>query len=173
MSGPMLARFALAAAVAFTSHMATSALAQTAPSGAPSTAAIAIAKELIALKGGNVMFDSVVPGVIESAKNLFVPTNPNLSNELNEVAAQLRREFEPKKAELLNEVARTYARRFSEQELKDVVAFYKTTLGRKLLADEPLAIEDGLRRAQDWANEFSTQVIAKMRAEMKKKGHDL
>src|SRR3989304_4322515 len=41
MSGPMLARFALAAAVAFTSHIAaTSALAPTAPGGAPLRAAI-------------------------------------------------------------------------------------------------------------------------------------
>src|SRR5262245_36175556 len=62
----------------------------------PSPNSIALAKELIVLKGGNQMFGAIVPGTVESAKNLFLPTNPNLSKELNEVSAQLRTEYAPK-----------------------------------------------------------------------------
>lgn len=139
----------------------------------PSANSIALAKELIVLKGGNQMFGAIVPGTVESAKNLFLPTNPSLSKELNEVTAQLRTEYAPKTDELMTEVAKSYASRFSEQELKEIVAFYKTALGKKLLTEEPQAIEQGFARAKDWANAFSNQVIARMRAEMKKKGKDL
>ena len=138
----------------------------------PSAAAIASAKELVILKGGTV-FVSVIPGVIESVKNMFVPTNPNLMRELNEVAVQLRKDYDSKRADLLTEVARIYARHFTEQEVKDIVAFYKTPLGKKMIAEEPIALEQSLKRAQDWANEFSEQVMRSFRAEMKKKGHDL
>ncbi len=139
----------------------------------PSNAAVAMAREVIVMKGANQMFEAVVPGVIEQAKNMFIPTNPQLGSELNEVATLLRKEYETKKSDVLNEVARSYARRFGEQDLKELLAFYKSNLGRKVLAEEPLAIEDSMKRAQEWANEFSEQMITRMRAEMKKKGHDL
>jgi uncharacterized protein len=143
------------------------------PSGQPSPQAVALAKELIVLKGGNQMFGSVVPGVVDSAKDLFLPTNPNLSKDLTEVTVKLKQEYTSKSDELMNEVAKAYAKHFTEQELKDAVAFYKTSLGKKLLAEEPVAIESGLTRAREWSGEFSNQVVARVRAEMKKKGHDL
>jgi hypothetical protein len=139
----------------------------------PSPAAVDLAKQVILIKGGNNMFDPIVPGVIESAKNMFLPTNPGLAKDLNEVAAQLKKEYDAKRGELLNEVARTYAQRFSEQELKDLVVFYKTPLGQKVITEEPRALDAAMTRAQDWANNFSEEVINKMRAEMKKRGNNL
>jgi hypothetical protein len=147
--------------------------AQSANPPQPSPQAIALAKELIVLKGGHQMFDAVVPGVIEQAKDVFLPTNPNLSKELTEVSGKLKLEYASKNDELMNEVAKVYASHFTEQELKELVAFYKTPLGKKMLTEDPAAIQGGLARAKDWANDFSTQVLGKMRAEMKKKGYDL
>jgi hypothetical protein len=147
--------------------------AQSANPPQPSPQAIALAKELIFLKGGQQMFGPVVPGVIESTKDVFLPTNPNLSKPLGEVSAQLKSEYASKSDELMNEVAKVYATHFTEQELKEIVAFYKTALGKKLLNEDPIAIEAGFKRAKEWANDFSNQVMTKMRAEMKKKGYDL
>jgi hypothetical protein len=167
---------AFAAAIAFGCWLPTGALAQaqkalTNPN--PSPAAIAVAKELLALKGGVEMFNGMVNGVIESAKNTFLPTNPNLAKPLGEVTAQLRTEYEPKKTEVYNEVARAYAMHFSEAEMKELVTFYKSPLGKKVLTEEPLAVEDAFKKAQDWSIAFSDQVLARFRTEMKKKGHDL
>jgi hypothetical protein len=139
----------------------------------PNAGSIALAKELLALKGGAQMFDGMVIGVIESAKNSFLPSNPTLNKPLTEVSTQLRQEFEPKMTELFNEVSKAYARHFTEQELKELLAFYRTTLGKKVLSTESLAVEDGFKRAQDWTNEFSDAVLSRMRAEMKKRGYDL
>jgi hypothetical protein len=140
---------------------------------APSPGAFAAAKELVALKGGGAMFDPLIPGVIESAKNQFLPTNPNLSGPLTEVANQLHKEYAPRRAELLDLVAKIYAQHFTEAELKDIVAFYKTPAGKKMLTQEPIAINQSLTAAQDWANEFSDTVLQRFRAEMAKKGYKL
>src|SRR5207302_3673 len=56
----------------------------------PPASAIATAKELLTIKGATTMFDSVIPGMVESTKNIFLPTNPGLFKELNEVATKLR-----------------------------------------------------------------------------------
>jgi uncharacterized protein len=140
---------------------------------APTAGAVAAARDLVAAKGGAAMFDPVIPGVVESTKGSLLPTNPNLSRDLNEVSLQLRKEYESKKAELLYEVAIVYAKHFTEQELKDLVTFYRTPLGQKLLKEEPAALEESLKRAQDWSIEFSEAVLGRFRTEMKKRGHQL
>jgi hypothetical protein len=140
---------------------------------APSPTAIAAAKELVSLKGGATMFDPLIPGVIESVKNTFAPTNPQLGQPLNDVAAQLRKDYDSKRAELLNEVAKIYARHFTEQELKDIVAFYKTPVGKKMIVEEPQALDESLKTAQAWATRFSDEVMERFRVEMKKKGYNL
>ena len=139
----------------------------------PSPAAIAVAKELIEIKGAMSMFDPLVPGVIESAKNTFLRTSPNLSKELNEVAAALRAEFAAKRADIANEIARTYAAQFNEKELREVVAFYKTPAGKKLVEAEPRVLEQSMTRVQNWADRFSDEVMTRFRADMRKKGHSL
>jgi hypothetical protein len=139
----------------------------------PSPAAIATAKEMLTLKNGTTMFERIVPGVIESAKNGLIPTNPSVSKQLGEVAAQLHKELEPKKAELVNEICRIYAQRFTEAELKELLAFYKTPLGQKVIAEEPNALDLSMQRTQAWAETFSELVLSRFRAEMKKRGYDL
>jgi hypothetical protein len=139
----------------------------------PSAAAIAVARDVLITKGGDVLADPLVRGVIESVKNSFVPTNPNLSRELNDVAAALQKELSGKRDEVLNEFARAYAGHFTEQELKDLLLFYKTPLGKKFAKEEPVAIEDGLRRAQQWGDSFADVVMSRFRGEMQKKGHPL
>ena len=140
---------------------------------APTPGALAAAKELVVVKGAAAMFNPLVPGVIESAKNSFLPTNPQLAKPLNDVALALRKEYEARTGEVVDEVARVYAAHFTEQELKDIIAFYKTPTGRKLLAEEPRVLEDGMKAAQDWATQFSDVVVERFRVEMKKKGFNL
>src|SRR5262249_30157205 len=137
----------------------------------PSASAIATAKEVITAKGAT--YSPLVSGVIERTKSVFLQTNPMLSKDLNEVAAKLHNEYGPRGAELVNELAKLFAPRFTEQELKDILAFYKSPLGRKLIAEEPAILDQSMQTAQSWAEKLSQEVIAKMRAEMKKRGHDI
>jgi uncharacterized protein len=144
-----------------------------APAQEPSPGAIAAAKEMIEMKGAMNMFESLVPGVVETAKNAFLRTNPNLSKDLNDVAAALRKEYADKRLEIANEIARSYATQFTEKELRDVIAFYKTPVGKKLIEVEPRVLEQSMTRVQSWAERFSEDMMTRFRAEMRKKGHNL
>jgi uncharacterized protein len=66
-----------------------------------------------------------------------------------------------------------YAKHFTEQELKELVAFYKSPLGQKMLKEEPLALDQSMKKAQDWSQDFSEAVLGRIRTEMSKKGHPL
>jgi len=139
----------------------------------PSPAAIAAAKEIITITGATSLFTPLIPGVIEQAKILFLQQDPALNTDLSAVATQLRAQLAPRLSEITDHVARLYASNFTEQELKDLLAFYKSPLGIKLVKDQPVIADESLRFAQDWANKLSEEVVGMMRTEMKKKGHNL
>ncbi len=139
----------------------------------PSAAGMATAKEIVAVTSATTLFNPLIAGVIEQAKLLFLQQNPSLAKDLNEISAAMRTQLTPRFDELVNEVARNYAIRFSEQELKELLAFYKSPVGGKLLKEQPQVVDASLKFAQNWANTLSDQVIAKMREELKKKGHAL
>lgn len=139
----------------------------------PPPQAIASARELLLLKRGDTVFYQIIDGVVETVKNVFLPTNPQLSKELNDVAQELRKEYTAKRPELLNEVAKVYAERFTEAELKDLIVFYKSPLGQKMVDREPGIIDESLRRAQTWGDALSGTTMERFRQEMKKKGHPI
>jgi len=139
----------------------------------PTPAALATAKEIIKTTGATTLFNPLIPGVVEQAKNLFLQQNPSLGKDLNEIATKLHTELAPRFDELTSEVAKLYATHFTEPALKDLLAFYKTPVGAKFIAEQPKIGEEGIRFAQDWANGLTDQVIVRMRDELRKRGHAL
>jgi hypothetical protein len=75
--------------------------------------------------------------------------------------------------EVIDATARIYASHFTEDELKQLLAFYQTPLGQKMIAQEPRALDESMVSAGQWADKLSLEVIDSMRAEMKKRGHDM
>jgi len=136
----------------------------------PSAAAMSTAKEIVTVTGATTLFNPLIAGVVEQAKLLFLQQNPGLSKDLNEIAIKIRNDLTPRFDELVNDVARNYAIHFTEQELKDVLAFYKSPAGKKLITEQSKVVEASMKFAQDWANKLSDQVIAQMREELKKRG---
>jgi len=144
-----------------------------APAARPSPAAILIAKQIVELKGAKDLYQPLVRGVIQKVKNQFMQTNFMYAKDLNEIANNLERDYTPRVNELVDASARIYASYFTEAELKDILTFYQSPVGRKLIAEEPKALEASMANAGDWGDKLSDDVISKMREEMKKRGHDI
>ena len=137
----------------------------------PSAAAVVLAAQLLELKGGIVAYDPAIDGVVTHHKGVLLQINPNLAKDINDVEQLMRKEGAARREELHKEIALGYASAFTEQELKDMIVFYKTPLGKKIIEQEPNAGEQSTKRAQIWIDKYAETVIAKMRAEMKKRGH--
>lgn len=170
MSVQSLVRLAAAgfAALLFAAMPATPSLAQQ-----PSKSAMSLANEILEIKGSMAIFEAVVPGVVEKSKATFLQMNPNLFKDLNDIATDLRKEFGPRLEALRTDIARIYATRFTEQEMKDTLAFYKSPLGKKILTEEPAFVDRSMSAAQDWAIKLNDETLQRFRAEMKKRGHSL
>ncbi|MFL6815521.1 MAG: DUF2059 domain-containing protein [Bradyrhizobium sp.] len=146
---------------------------QPAPLKPATPAAAAAAKEILAMKNASAMYASAVPNIVQQTKDQLMQSNINYQKDLNEVAVVVAQKLAGREKEIGEGMATVYANEFTEQELKDLVAFYKSPLGKKLLASEPRAIQFSMSYMKQWAQIFSETVNGEFRAEMRKRGKEI
>jgi hypothetical protein len=57
--------------------------------------------------------------------------------------------------------------------LRDAITFYRSPLGKKLVTEEPKAMEETMKAADAWSKKFADEINAKLRDEMKKRGFNV
>ncbi|MDQ8728638.1 DUF2059 domain-containing protein [Bradyrhizobium sp. LHD-71] len=149
---------------------------QKAEAPAPNTlppGAIAAAKEILVLKNASSVYQGAVVSTIQNVKNSLLQSNINLQRDIEEISLKLARDLSGKESEIGEGMAAIYATHFSEQELKDLLAFYKSPLGKKSLEQEPKSIEASLNYMRNWGEDLALEVNEMFRQELKKRGKDL
>ena len=138
-----------------------------------SPAAIAAAKEILAMKHADAMYANAVPNLVHKTKDQLLQSNLNYQKDLNEVEVIVAQKLAGRQKEIGDGMAAVYAQTFTEQELKDLVTFYKSALGQKLLTAEPVAIQQSMAFMNQWAQGFAEMINGEFRAEMRKRGKEI
>ena len=159
--------------LAFAGPPATAQQAQAPAPPKPSPAAIAAAKEILTMKNASAMFAGAVPNIVQKTKDTLLASNINYQKDLNEVAVIVAQNLAGREKEIGDGMAQIYASQFTEQELKDLVIFYKSPLGQKLIVNEPRAIQFTMSYMQQWAQQFAEIVNGEFRSEMRKRGKQI
>src|SRR3979411_164784 len=123
-----------------------------------SPAAIAAAKEILTMKNASAMYANAVPNIVQQTKDSLLRSNLNYQKDLNEVAVIVAQKLAGREKEIADGMAAAYGNEVSEQALKDLVTFYKSPLGKKLLAAEPRAIELSMSYMNQWGQSFAGTV---------------
>jgi uncharacterized protein len=139
----------------------------------PPASAIAAATELLAIKKANTVYQNIVPTVIQRTRDAILQNNLNYQKDLNEISVKLAGELANRREDIGKAMAEIYATNFTEQELRELIAFYKSPLGQKFLEQEPKSITGSLAFMNDWAGAFSNEVAAMFRAEMRARGKEI
>jgi uncharacterized protein len=70
-----------------------------------------------------------------------------------------------RRGELVELIVPVYDRHFTTDELRQLVAFYETTLGQKLLAAQPAIARESIEAGQQWGARIGEEVAAKLQFE--------
>ncbi|MEH3118724.1 MAG: DUF2059 domain-containing protein [Methylorubrum populi] len=143
-----------------------------APEPEPSPSHLALAREVMLSSGIARSFDAIIPTMAEQIRKNAV-TRPDLAKDLDEVLKSLAPEMDMQKQRLITIAARIYAKRLSEDELKDIVAFFRSSAGKRYVETQPQILDDMVGAMQDWTQEVSEYIMVRTRAEMGKRGHQL
>lgn len=110
------------------------------------------ARILMELSGTQAIADQTLLAVTRQAEELMAHENPGREAE---VTALVRDHFLPKARAALPELSRgitgLYAAHFTLAELDQMIAFYRSPAGRKLVALSPTIIEQSMSLGQAWA----------------------
>ena len=134
---------------------------------------MAAAKEILDLKKASGIYANAIPNIVQRTMDTLMQTNLNYQQDLKEVAIVIAKKMAGREKEIGDGMAKIYAADFTEQELKDLVTFYKSPLGQKLLNTEPKAIAESMQYMNGWAQKFAEEVNGEFRAEMRKRGKNI
>jgi len=133
---------------------------------------LALAREVMLGSGMSRSFDSIIPTMADQIRKNAV-TRPDLGKDLDEVLKGLEPEMTLQKNRLIEIASRIYAKRLSETELKEIIAFFRSPAGKRYVETQPQILDDMVGAMQDWTQEVSEYVMVRTRAEMGKRGHSL
>jgi hypothetical protein len=147
--------------------------AATANAQAPSANQLKLARQVVDTSGAAKSFDSFLPQIFQQVYTTYAQQNPDLSKEIAGALQGLIPEFDKRKEEIAVIVANAFAAKFSEAELNDILAFYNSATGKKLVSEHTEILRDAFAKTQEWGGRLSQQLVDRLKDEMKKKGHTI
>jgi uncharacterized protein len=142
-------------------------------STAPSAPHLAAARALITASGLSRSFTIIIPQFMDQIAQSLTQTRPEIAKDLNAVLTQLKPEFDRQGDEMINIAAQIYAKQLSEQDLKAAEAFFESPAGKKYVETQPAFLTEVVTAMQGWQGKISTDMMTRVREEMKKKGHEI
>jgi uncharacterized protein len=139
----------------------------------PSPTAVADARTVIVASGISKSFDFMVPQMLGMLERNVTATRPDIKDKLHATLLQLEPEFAKTEDAVINAAAAGLAKRLSPAELKDVVAFFQSPSGKKYVEATPGMLEDVVAALEAWRQKLSTDMMTRVREELKKQGVDL
>jgi hypothetical protein len=139
---------------------------------APSAAALGFAATIINDIGLKPSLDRIVPALFAQLQNEVLATRPELKEPLAQAVQTVSPDFVKSEQLILDDLVKFFATRMSEQELKDAAAFYESPTGKKFANAQAALSLYAAQLATGWRDELSTDVLARVHAELRKTGHD-
>jgi len=136
----------------------------------PSPAAIADARTIILTSGIARSFDAVVPQMLGVLERNALATRPEIKDKLHATLLKIEPEFVKTEDQIINAAALSLAKRMSEEDLKATAAFFQSPAGKKYVEAQPAALTDIVAALQGWQQKLSTDMMTRVRDELKKQG---
>ncbi|PAY09453.1 MULTISPECIES: DUF2059 domain-containing protein [Bradyrhizobium] len=142
-----------------------------APASSPE--ALAVAKELVTTIHLVDQFKALMPTILKSLKPAIVQGRTDVDRDYDAVTPVLLESFQTRFSELSDAMAIIYANNFTPDELRGLIAFYKSPVGQKLLAKTPAVTQQSLIAGQKFGQSVGVDMKQRVIEELRKKGHDL
>jgi hypothetical protein len=167
----MSRRFMLAGALALCLIGSGAALAQN--TAKPPQDALAAARELVLVMRAADQVKQILPSIFQALRSAIVQGRPEAEKDFDALVPALLDNMNARTTELVELMALIYARNFTAEEMRGMMAFYQTSLGQKLLQKMPTIAQESLTAGQAWGRQIGAEVQSRMIEELRKKGHNI
>jgi uncharacterized protein len=142
-----------------------------APADQPDAATIAKAKEMLAVSRQLQTLDAILVPISRSMEGLLERANPGREKDVREFMLKYYLpEVHKRLPEIGDLMAEVWARYFTVAELGQLIAFYKSDIGQKVVSLQPRLFQDGMQLGTDWGERIGREALLKMEPELKNRG---
>jgi uncharacterized protein len=139
----------------------------------PDADSVAAAKELVAMIKVSDQFKALLPVIFQQLKPAIVQNRPDVARDYDALVPVLQDKMIARLADLEGSIITVYAGNFSAAELRDLIAFYKTPTGQKLLEKTPLIAQQTMAAGRQFGQVAGAEARQEMVDELRKKGHSI
>jgi hypothetical protein len=82
-------------------------------------------------------------------------------------------EFKKSLTELVEPIIAIFDKNFTDDEVKQLIVFYKTPIGQKVVTQMPVVMQQSAQLGQTWGAQVGARVAERIRAAAKQKGYEL
>ncbi|HEU5334424.1 MAG TPA: DUF2059 domain-containing protein [Terriglobales bacterium] len=112
------------------------------------------------------LFDQDIDAQIEAMRR----ARPDVSDEFwEEFRAEFKRQASPD--ELMKAILPIYDKHFSHQEIRQLIAFYESPLGRKISTTLPEIQRESLEAGRIWGEQLGDRMNARLKQRLVEKGY--
>jgi hypothetical protein len=116
------------------------------------------------------LIDLLVPQIMGSLKKENQKIPDAVWDEFTGICTEEMKQSLP---ELEEPVITIYDDNFSADEIKQLVAFYESPVGRKIVIQLPQVMQQSVTMGQSWGQQVGARAVERIRAKAKQKGYDL
>lgn len=131
---------------------------------------VAIALEVVKSAGASRGFDNVLPLLANQVTDRLIRVRPDLHKEIQTAVEAVAIKLAVRRNELDNDVARIWAKYFSEEELQTLLAFYQSPAGKKFADTGPAVVAEAYQAVDRWSSRVGEELLEKTREELKSQG---
>jgi hypothetical protein len=134
---------------------------------------LAAALDLVHATIATQTFDDQLPKVASEVAARLIKQRPDLNREIADTVQATALKLVPRRKDLDLDIARLYAKVFSEDELVAITTFLKSPAGQKYQVSGPKVFADTFNAVQAWADRVGSELLDKTREALKQQGHEL
>ena len=166
----MITRWALTAAAAFV-FAAVSITAPQTLEAEEKPPAVVKAERLIGLFGADSTIEQMIVPMIDQITGIIIQANPEDGPVIRELMNEyFLPEFKNRLPEYMELSARLYAEHFTEAEIDELIAFYETPLGQKMIAKFPVLTQESMQLGGLWGQQVALDAYNKLLPKLKERG---
>lgn len=133
----------------------------------------AAAKELVSIIRVSDQFKTLLPLIFKQLKPAIVQNRADVGRDYDALVPILQDRMMARITELEDSIVTVYASNFSAAELQDLIAFYNTPTGQKLLAKTPVIAQQTMAAGRKFGEVAGVEAQHEMMDELRKKGHSI
>lgn len=139
----------------------------------PSPDALAAAKELVEATKTADNFKAVVPLIMQQLKPEIVKNRPAVEKDFDAITPLMMEMANARVSKFAEGVAVVYASNFTADELREVTAFYRTPTGEKFREKTGVIAQQSMAMGQKFGEQLMNDLQARMKDELRKRGHKI